>query len=77
MNRLVRISLTLFVSAMILLGLVLMRLKEAAHLTDIARENEKKMAYTGIGMAGVLLVIGVSLLVTAAVRSRKARELHG
>lgn len=78
MNRLVRISLTLFVSSTVMLGLVILRVREAARIPDpIAQLNEQKMAYLGIGIAAILLVSGVAVLVAASVKGRKSRSLHG
>lgn len=82
MNRPVRIAFTLFVSASILIVLVLKRLERAKALATGAddslatfAENEIQMAYTGMGICALMLVGGVALLVTAWVRSRKST--HG
>lgn len=82
MNRLVRIALTLFVSSSILIVLVLKRLERAKEIAADAddsltafAENEIQMAYAGMGICVVMLVGGITLLITAWVRSRKSS--HG
>lgn len=85
MNRLVRIALTLFASATILIFLVLQRLQRAREasganidddLSQFAR-SEIRMAYAGMGIVAILLIAGVALIVTAVVRSRKKSTPHG
>jgi uncharacterized membrane protein YqhA len=71
MNRLVRIALTLFLSASILVFLVLKRLERAKEMNEIAAAAEVKMAWIGIGLISVMLVAGLALIGTALVRSRK------
>jgi hypothetical protein len=71
MNRLVRISLTLFISASILVFLVLQRLERAKEMNEIAAAAELQMAYIGMGLIGLMLVAGLSLIGVALVRTRK------
>lgn len=71
MNRLVRIALTLFLSASILVFLVLQRLERAKEMTGAPADAELQMAYIGMGLIAVMLVAGLTLIVTALVRSRK------
>ena len=77
MNRLVRIALTLFVSASILIFLVLQRLQEAKQMTGTAAQSEIQMAYFGMVIVGAMLLAGLALIVTAIVRSRKKSAGHG
>jgi hypothetical protein len=85
MNRLVRIALTLFVSATVLIFLVLQRLQrakeigagpDAGELGEFAK-SELQMAYIGMGIVGIMLIAGVALIVTAIARSRKKPAPHG
>lgn len=71
MNRLVRIALTLFLSASILVFLVLQRLERAKGMNEIAAAAELQMAYIGMGLIGVMLTAGLALIITALVRTRK------
>lgn len=71
MNRLVRIAVTLFASASILVFLVLQRLERAKGMNEIAAAAEIQMAYIGMALIGLMLVAGLALIVTALVRSRK------
>jgi hypothetical protein len=71
MNRLVRIALTLFLSASILVFLVLQRLERAKGMNEIAAAAELQMAYIGMGLIGVMLTAGLVLIITALVRTRK------
>lgn len=71
MNRLVRIALTLFLSASILVFLVLQRLERAKGMNEIAAAAELQMAYIGMGLIGVMLTTGLALIITALVRTRK------
>jgi hypothetical protein len=71
MNRLVRIALTLFLSASILVFLVLQRLERAKSMNEIAAAAELQMAYIGMGLIGVMLTTGLALIITALVRTRK------
>ena len=71
MNRLVRIALTLFISASILVFLVLQRLERAKGMNEIAAAPELQMAYIGMGLIGVMLTAGLVLIITALVRTRK------
>ena len=71
MNRLVRISLTLFLSASVLVFLVLQRLERAKEMNEIAAAAELQMAYIGMGLIGLMLVAGLSLIGVALVRTRK------
>lgn len=71
MKRLVRIALTLFVSASVLIFLVLQRLERAKEMTGIEAESEAQMAWFGMVLVGAMLLGGIALLVTAFIRSRK------
>lgn len=71
MNRLVRIALTLFLSASILVFLVLKRLERAKEMNEIAAAAELQMAYIGMGLIAVMLVAGLALIGTALVRTRR------
>jgi hypothetical protein len=71
MNRLVRIALTLFISASLLVFLVLQRLQRAKEMNEIAAASELQMAYIGMGLIGLMLVAGLSLIGVALVRTRK------
>ena len=85
MNRLVRIALTLFVSATVLIFLVLQRLQRAKEIgagsggddLSILAKSELQMAYIGMGIVAIMLVAGFALLVTAFLRSRKKSSPHG
>ena len=71
MNRLVRIALTLFASASVLVFLVLKRLEQAKEMTGIEAASEVQMARFGMVIVGTMLLAGIALLVTAFIRSRK------
>lgn len=77
MNRLVRIALTLFLSASILVFLVLQRLERAKGMNEIAAAAELQMAYIGIGLIGLMLAAGLGLIITALVRTRKKSGSDG
>lgn len=77
MNRLVRIALTLFISASLLVFLVLQRLERAKGMNEIAAADELKMAYIGMGLIGLMLVAGLSLIGLALVRTRKGPANDG
>ncbi len=77
MNRLVRIALTLFISASILVFLVLERLQRARELSEIAAAPELKMVYIGMGLIALMLIAGLSLIGIALVRSRKKPGSNG
>ena len=77
MNRLVRIALTLFISASLLVFLVLQRLERAKGMTEIAAADELKMAYIGMALIGLMLVAGLSLIGVALVRTRKGPANDG
>ena len=77
MNRLVRISLTLFLSASVLVFLVLQRLERAKAMSEIAAADELKMAYIGMALIGLMLVAGLSLIGVALVRTRKSSANDG
>ncbi len=77
MNRLVRIAVTLFLSASILVFLVLQRLERAKGMNEIAAASELQMAYIGIGLIGLMLAAGLALIITALVRSRKSSGSDG
>jgi hypothetical protein len=74
MNRLIRTALTLFASASVMIFIVLKRLENARNLVGDVRISEIQMAYFGIGIAALMLIIGLGLVVTAIVRSRKAKK---
>ena len=85
MNRLVRIALTLFVSATILIFLVLQRLQRAKEagagadgdgLSQFAR-SELQMVYVGMAITGIMILAGLVLIILALVRSRKKSAPHG
>jgi hypothetical protein len=77
MNRLVRIALTLFLSASILVFLVLKRLERAKEMNEIAAAAELQMAYIGMGLIGIMLAAGLALIITALVRTRKKTGSDG
>jgi hypothetical protein len=77
MNRLVRIALTLFISASLLVFLVLQRLQRAKEMNEIAAAAELQMAYIGMGLIAVMLVAGLSLIGVALVRTRKKSGSDG
>jgi hypothetical protein len=77
MNRLIRISLTLFLSATVLVVLVLLRANKLqtaidAGLAEQAAREETRMIVVGIILAGALAIGGFALVITAIVKSRKA-----
>jgi len=74
MNRLIRTALTLFASASVLIFIVLKRLEDARNMVGDVRNSEIQMAYLGIGIAAIMLVIGLGLVVTAVIRARKAKR---
>ena len=74
MNRLIRIALTLFASASVLIFVVLKRLENARNLVGDVRISEIQMAYLGIGIASVMLAIGLGLVISAVIRARKAKS---
>jgi hypothetical protein len=83
MNRLVRIALTMFVSATILFFLVGNRAKKARELQGSAHgnpatvavvEKELQMAWLGVLIGAGLAGGGVVLMITAWVRNRKKPE---
>jgi len=74
MNRLIRTALTLFASATVMIFLVLKRLEGARNMVGKAQASEVQMAYLGIGIVAVMLIIGVGLVVTAVLRARKAKS---
>jgi multisubunit Na+/H+ antiporter MnhB subunit len=85
MNRLVRIALTLFISSTILIFLVLQRLERAKEASaglphgshsELAK-SELQMVYIGMGMVGVMLAVGVGLIVTTIIRTRKNADSDG
>ena len=71
MNRLVRIALTLFISASILVFLVLQRLERAKGMNEIAAAAELQMANIGMVLIGIMLAAGLALIITALIRTRK------
>jgi|GEM_PF-5615133 len=75
MNRLVRIALTLFASATILVLLVRQRLQRLKGLGDEAAEefvrSESQMALVGLILAGLLAVIGFILIIVSIGRGRR------
>jgi hypothetical protein len=71
MNRLVRIAVTLFASASVMIFLVLKRLARAKVMTGAESVSEIQMAYVGLGVVGLMLVAGLVLVIVAIVRSRK------
>lgn len=76
MNRLVRIALTLFLSASVLVFLVLQRLERAKGMSEVAAAAELQMAYIGMGLIGVMLAAGLALIITALVRTRKQNSAN-
>lgn len=74
MNRLIRTALTLFASASVMIFLVLKRLENARNMVGQAQASEVQMAYLGIGIVAVMLVIGLGLVATAVLRARKAKS---
>jgi hypothetical protein len=87
MNRLVRIALTLFVSATILVFLVLRRLQalpkvgpgERLPSQELDRiHSEVVMVNVGFVLIAAMLVAGLALIITAIVRARKSNATpHG
>lgn len=84
MNRLVRIALTLFASATVMVFLVNRRLVEMKKITATGQtaetqlQNELIMIKIGMGLAGVMLVAGIVLMIMALIRSKKTKALpHG
>ncbi len=82
MNRLVRIALTLFASATILIILVWRRLESAKTLDEVADarliEDETRMALLGLGIAGALAAAGFVLIIASVRKTRrKALSDHG
>jgi hypothetical protein len=73
MNRLIRTALTLFASSSVLIFIVLKRLEKARDMVGDVRVSEIQMAYLGIGMAALMLAIGLGLVITAVIRARKAK----
>lgn len=71
MHRLVRIALTLFLSASVLVFLVLQRLERAKGMSEAAAAAEMQMAYIGMGLIGAMLAAGLALIITALVRTRR------
>ncbi|WP_193211774.1 hypothetical protein [Luteolibacter marinus] len=71
MNRLVRIALTLFIAASVLILLVLKRLERAKEMIGSQADSEVQMAYFGMGIVALMMIGGIVLLITAWVRSRK------
>jgi hypothetical protein len=85
MNRLVRIALTLFISATILIFLVLQRLQRAKEASaslpsgsssELAK-SELQMVYIGMGLVGLMLAVGVGLIIAAIIRARKKPGADG
>ena len=85
MNRLVRIALTLFISATILIFLVLQRLQRAKEASvglpsgshsELAK-SELQMVYIGMGLVGLMLAAGVGLIIAAIIRARKNAGTNG
>ncbi|MDB6078222.1 MAG: hypothetical protein JWO82_1969 [Akkermansiaceae bacterium] len=77
MTRPVRISLSLLVSSTVMWFLIAQRLQAAAGLSTVAKENETRMCFLGMGIAGLLLIAGLIVMGRALIQSRKARALHG
>ncbi len=83
MNRPVRIALTLFVSATILIFLVLQRLQRAQEAQKLLHspsgrsselaQSELQMAYVGMGMVGLMLLAGIVLVVKAMIQARREK----
>jgi hypothetical protein len=81
-NRLVRIAFTLFLSSTVLVLLVQKRLSLVQELRKAGAGPEEftpelHMVYVGLGLAGTMMTIGIGLVVTALVRSRKKNPTHG
>ena len=76
MNRLIRIAITLFISATILILLVRQRLVSIDQLSEEAARNETQMAAVGIIIAGAMAAAGFVLIILTVARSRK-RNLPG
>ncbi len=87
MNRLVRIAITLFVSATIMIFLIRRRLD---HIPEIRAgelyqndqlvdhtHNEILMSVAGMVITAIMLIAGLTLLVIAFLRSRKKSAGHG
>jgi hypothetical protein len=80
MNRLVRIALTLFISATIMVFLINRRLQALpkvepgnrlpdSELTQI--QNEVVMINFGFVLIGAMILAGLALIITAIIRNRK------
>ena len=81
MNRLVRIALTLFVSATIMVFLINRRLQALPKISPDDRRSgaeldqlhgEVLMINVGMGLAAIMIAAGLALVITAIVRSRKS-----
>lgn len=90
MNRLVRIALTLFVSATVMVFLINRRLvglqefrkflTPDARLSDTELDrihNEVIMINVGFVLIGIMLAAGLALIITAMVRAKKKPAAHG
>ncbi len=75
MNRLTRIALTLFFSATLLLVLARLRLEKAGELDPESMaeviQQETRMGYLAVIMAGVMMLAGTVLVVVRLVRARR------
>jgi len=85
MNRLIRIALTLFASATIMVFLVLKRLQHARDSGWIYPDgsvhplgkSELQMVNFGMGLIGLMLVAGLVLILVAVFQNRKKSVPHG
>ncbi|WP_367872168.1 hypothetical protein [Luteolibacter sp. Populi] len=87
MNRLVRIALTLFVSATIMVFLVNRRLQaipkiepgDSRSSTELDQiHSEVLMINVGMGLAAIMIAGGLALIITVIVRTRKSSAApHG
>jgi hypothetical protein len=83
MNRLVRIALSLFVSATLLVFVINRRLQGLPKIAPGDRlsdqeadriHNEVLMLNVGFIVIAVMLVVGLGLLITALLRARKSKS---
>jgi uncharacterized membrane protein len=87
MNRLLRISATLFLTSTILVLMVNERLKRAKEALEAAgnesnslgemAKNEITMSYVGMGIAGVLILVGLVMMIKFIKQQKEQKALNG